>query len=62
MTALSIAFLPLDERPVNVGLPVGIAAIAGAQLVSTEGLGHMKLLQDAAVLAEVTRFVARPLR
>ncbi|MCZ8252799.1 MAG: alpha/beta fold hydrolase [Hylemonella sp.] len=37
-------------------------AIAGARLVSTEGLGHMKLLQDAAVLAEVTRFVARPLR
>jgi pimeloyl-ACP methyl ester carboxylesterase len=36
-------------------------AIAGAQLVSTEGLGHMKLLQDTAVLAEVTRFVARPL-
>ena len=35
--------------------------IAGAQLVSTEGLGHMKLLQDTAVLAEVTRFVARPL-
>jgi pimeloyl-ACP methyl ester carboxylesterase len=33
-------------------------AIAGAQLVSTEGLGHMKLLQDAAVLAEITRFVA----
>jgi pimeloyl-ACP methyl ester carboxylesterase len=37
-------------------------AIAGAQLISTEGLGHMKLLQDAAVLAEVTRFVSRPLR
>ena len=37
-------------------------AIAGAQLISTEGLGHMKLLQDAAVLAEVTRFVTRPLR
>lgn len=31
--ALSIAFLPLDERPVNIGLPEGIAAIAGAQLV-----------------------------
>lgn len=31
--ALSIAFLPLDERPVNIGLPAGIAAIAGAQLV-----------------------------
>lgn len=30
--ALSIAFLPLDERPVNVGLPAGIAAIAGARL------------------------------
>lgn len=30
---LSIAFLPLDERPVNVGLPAGIAAIAGARLV-----------------------------
>jgi hypothetical protein len=31
--ALSLAFLPLDERPVNIGLPVGIAAIAGATLV-----------------------------
>lgn len=31
--ALSIAFLPLDERPVNVGLPAGIAAIAGAELI-----------------------------
>lgn len=31
--ALSIAFLPLDERPVNIGLPAGIAAIAGARLV-----------------------------
>jgi len=31
--ALSIAFLPLDERPVNVGLPAGIAAIAGAKLI-----------------------------
>ena len=27
-----IAFLPLDERPVNTGLPKGIAAIAGARL------------------------------
>jgi hypothetical protein len=31
--ALSLAFLPLDERPVNIGLPAGIAAIAGAALV-----------------------------
>jgi hypothetical protein len=31
--ALSLAFLPLDERPVNIGLPAGIAAIAGASLV-----------------------------
>lgn len=31
--AFSLAFLPLDERPVNVGLPAGIAAIAGATLV-----------------------------
>ena len=28
-----IAFLPLDERPVNIGLPRAIAAIAGAELV-----------------------------
>ena len=33
-------------------------AIAGAQLISTEGLGHMKLLQDAGVLMDVTRFVS----
>ena len=32
-------------------------AIAGAQLISTEGLGHMKLLQDRNVLAEVAAFV-----
>ncbi len=31
--ALSLAFLPLDERPVNIGLPAGVAAIAGATLV-----------------------------
>ena len=36
--ALSIAFLPLDERPVNVGLPLAVAAIAGAELVLPEGL------------------------
>ena len=52
--ALNIAFLPLDERPVNIGLPAGVAAIAGAQLTvppvsllptlrqpgDTEGLGR----------------------
>lgn len=31
--ALSLAFLPLDERPVNIGLPAGVATIAGATLV-----------------------------
>lgn len=36
--ALSIAFLPLDERPVNVGLPLAVAAIAGAELVLPDGL------------------------
>jgi hypothetical protein len=30
---LRIALVPLDERPVNVALPVGIATIAGAELV-----------------------------
>lgn len=30
--SVAIAFLPLDERPVNTGLPKGIAAIAGAHL------------------------------
>jgi len=30
---LAIALLPLDERPVNIALPIGIAAIAGANLV-----------------------------
>ena len=33
-------------------------AIAGARLHSTEGLGHMRLLQDEAVQAEITRFLA----
>lgn len=32
-------------------------AIAGARLYATEGLGHMKILKDASVLAQVTRFV-----
>ncbi len=32
-------------------------AIAGARLHATEGLGHMKLLKDPAVLAEVAAFV-----
>jgi hypothetical protein len=32
-SALSLTFLPLDERPVNIGMPAGIAAIAGATLV-----------------------------
>ncbi len=32
-------------------------AIAGARLHITEGLGHMKLLKDPAVLAEVAAFV-----
>ncbi len=35
-------------------------AIAGAELVATEGLGHAKILRDAQVLATVARFVARP--
>lgn len=33
-------------------------AIAGAQLLATEGLGHAKILKDEQVLAEVARFVA----
>jgi hypothetical protein len=30
---LRIALVPLDERPVNIELPIGIASIAGAELV-----------------------------
>jgi len=33
-------------------------AIAEAQLIATEGLGHAKILKEAGVLAEVARFVA----
>ncbi|PHM20104.1 MAG: lysophospholipase [Curvibacter sp. PD_MW3] len=33
-------------------------AIAEAQLIATEGLGHAKILKEASVLAEVARFVA----
>ncbi|KRH99537.1 alpha/beta hydrolase [Curvibacter sp. PAE-UM] len=33
-------------------------AIAGAQLQATEGLGHMKILKDPAVLADVADFVS----
>lgn len=33
-------------------------AIAGAQLLATEGLGHTKMLRDADVLAAVLRFLA----
>lgn len=47
--ALSLAFLPLDERPVNIGLPAGIAAIAGATLVlpSDELLPKLRQPGDA---------------
>jgi hypothetical protein len=33
------------------------AAIAQARLVPTQGLGHRKLLKDAAVLREVATFL-----
>lgn len=33
-------------------------AIAEAQLIATEGLGHAKILKEASVLADVARFVA----
>lgn len=33
-------------------------AIAEAQLIATEGLGHAKILKEAGVLTEVARFVA----
>lgn len=36
--------------------------ILGARLLSTEGLGHMKLLQDPTVLAEVASFVRTNLK
>ena len=47
--ALSLAFLPLDERPVNIGLPAGVAAIAGATLVlpPTELLPQLRQPGDA---------------
>jgi pimeloyl-ACP methyl ester carboxylesterase len=34
-------------------------AIAGAQLVATEGLGHRRILKDEAVVHQVARFVSR---
>lgn len=37
-------------------------AIRGAQFVSTEGLGHRKLLKDAGVLGKVTIFIAQDAR
>ena len=37
-------------------------AIAGAQLQATQGLGHMKILKDPAVLARVVDFVSAQLR
>ncbi|MBL8594155.1 MAG: DUF4127 family protein [Devosia sp.] len=47
--ALSLAFLPLDERPVNIGLPAGVASIAGATLVlpPTELLPQLRQPGDA---------------
>lgn len=39
-----------------------VRAIPDARLISTEGLGHMKLLNDAAVRAEVLAFVNAGLR
>lgn len=35
-------------------------AIAGAELLATDGLGHAKILRDAAVLDAVARFAAAP--
>ena len=37
-------------------------SIPGARLLSTEGLGHMKLLQDPTVLAEIRAFVCTGLK
>lgn len=48
----TIAFLPLDERPVNIGLPAGIAAIAGAELAlpPTDLLPELRQPGDADAL------------
>jgi pimeloyl-ACP methyl ester carboxylesterase len=35
-------------------------ACPGAQLLSTDGLGHRRLLREPAVVARVTRFLADP--
>jgi hypothetical protein len=34
--------------------------IAGAQIVRTKGLGHMRILQDNGVVARVSQFVCEP--
>jgi pimeloyl-ACP methyl ester carboxylesterase len=34
-------------------------AIAGAQLIATEGLGHRRILREPSVLQQVTEFVSK---
>ena len=47
------------EVPWSDGAAIA-AAWPGARLLTTEGLGHQRILRDPAVLAEVARFVAGP--
>jgi pimeloyl-ACP methyl ester carboxylesterase len=47
------------EVPWSDGAAIA-AAWPGARLLSTEGLGHARILRDAAVTAEAARFVCRP--
>lgn len=60
------ATLVVHDREDRINLHAdGVAysrAIGGAQLLSTQGLGHRRLLKDEAVLDAVAQFVAREAR
>jgi hypothetical protein len=55
-TLIKAASSPVASRYVVSGF----AKIAGSQIIRTQGLGHMRILQVDAVFARVSRFVCKP--
>ena len=49
-----------SDRQVPYADAVDLARSVGAELVTTDGLGHRKVLRDAGVVARVVDFVAAP--
>lgn len=59
---ITVPTLVAHDREDSINrFPDGVAfskAITGAQMLTTQGLGHRRILKDEAVLQAVTRFVA----